>query len=410
MAISRSALKNYKGGGVNPAGADQPFILRDPPKSITTRKKETVEMGDVQYMVQTDNPNGDPTRINENIRLFAKKINPFVEVQTPAGFGAMNNWNNMGVSALTSEEKRIDLSRLKSAGNDILSNTVTVNNPVNHYGSNPYKVEVVRPPLYPVELRQPLSAPRIHQNYAVHTNPGNAPISISGLFDHTRVNQVAQVERTNGLIRSNPASQYRDVVPMFLRENYDINTKDSLNVSALSSLSKDGNTFFGELDGSRNKEALNKAVNSNFSSIVLYDPKTNVAVDVNSNLREKNYMAVNAALGNPIVVTTGDGTNISVKDYNYKVVNSNIGNDQVVISVNQPDVFLERNTPLYSLDSTASLPIGYNEDLQVVGKDSISLSKLASFGSYDDRAISPLRDPYQNVPVNSGMKGKGKTF
>ena len=30
----RSAIKTYKGSGVNPAGAEQPFIYKDPPIAI----------------------------------------------------------------------------------------------------------------------------------------------------------------------------------------------------------------------------------------------------------------------------------------------------------------------------------------------------------------------------------------
>ena len=40
---------------------DRPTILREPPKSIHTKKKERVEMGDVTYMIRNDD-----SRINES--------------------------------------------------------------------------------------------------------------------------------------------------------------------------------------------------------------------------------------------------------------------------------------------------------------------------------------------------------
>ena len=126
---SKSAIKTFKGSGVNPVGADKPFIYRDPPKAIFTRKKERVEMGDVQYMLRTDSPYGDPTRLNEGVSVYSRGVNPMVEVDYGAGKGV----------------------------------------------KSPYRVEVVRPPLYPIETLQPiprlLPLPPLQDSLECETSP-----------------------------------------------------------------------------------------------------------------------------------------------------------------------------------------------------------------------------------------------
>ena len=118
-------------GGVSPVGYEVPHIYKDPPKAIFTRKYEPVNVADVMYMVQTDNPRGDPTRINDNLQYFARGVNPMVEIDY-GGHGAASQ--NQSIHQ-------------------------------NQAGSQ-FKVEVVRPPEYPVETLVALSRPRIHQNYS----------------------------------------------------------------------------------------------------------------------------------------------------------------------------------------------------------------------------------------------------
>ena len=139
-------------GGVSPAGWVQPHIYKDPPKAVFTRKYEPVNIGDVQYMVMNDSQYGDPTRFNESIQVYARGQNPMVEISYQnAGGGSTNS----------------------SLGNSQVS--------------NPYKIEVVRPPITPLEALQPISAPRMHQNYSITTNPGIFPTTIAGEYDRAKV-------------------------------------------------------------------------------------------------------------------------------------------------------------------------------------------------------------------------------
>ena len=358
---SKNILKTHKGAGVNPAGYDVPLIYRDPPAAIFTRKKETVDIGDVQYMLRADNPNGDPSRINEAISVYGKGRNPMVKVDYGAGRGA----------------------------------------------SAPYKIEVVRPPLMPIETLNSISAPRCHQNYAIQTNPSIFPLSLSSFFDKDRVNQVARVERNSGLIRSNPSLYTTTTQDVYNRENYkDAASIDEINpYSVMSNVNVNGGkTISGEFDKNNLKDNILKQLNTNFSSIIIYDPKTNSSIDVSANLKEKNYMAINAAYGKPIIVNTPDGKEIKLKDYTYTLVTPNVGNNQLIIQVKQPDVVLDRNMALYSIESNVKMITGYNEDMHRATQDKISINKLTNFGEYSDRASKPFYNSNVQVPVGASFK------
>jgi len=326
---TKSAIKTFKGSGVNLVGAEQPFIYKDPPKAIFTRKYEPVNEHEIQQFIRPDGDYADPTRINESIQYYARGQNPMVEV----------SYSNMG-GAQTNQ----------SLGN--------------FQASNPYKVEVVRPPMYPIETLVPLSAPRIHQNYSIQTNPGIAPTSVAGEYDKYTVRQLTNPNLSQGMIRVNPSLQYLgEIHPQSDRENdssfkLNLNTlKGSIRPTTVLSIDPTRDTNTLRKDAVK-EEALNFAVNTtaSFSNIVLVDPKLNTSIDVNSNVRDKKYIAMQAALGKPIVFNTSDGKEIKIKDYTYSILRTNGSNQQMVIQVNQPDVHLQRNMPLFSAQSNFQIP------------------------------------------------------
>ena len=408
-------------GGVNPVGATRNHIYRDPPKSITTRKYEPVNVADVMFMAQADNPNGDPTRINEAIKVYARGKNPMVEVDYGAGQGV----------------------------------------------KNPYRIEVVRPPLMPIETLQPISAPRIHQNYTITSNPGIAPISVGDKIDHNAIKNITATDKANGVVRVNPSQTYwqwydnlgQDSVQSKritlqgsirptasysleltrgmtqLRPNavgevntYSVNSgivlsggdnrPQNITLNAIKDVNQMGaaaNLSFGDIAGLQSQStvslnaikdinAIGIGSNPNFTNIVIVDPKTNASLDVNSTIQEKNYIALNAALGKPLHLDTGTGQQIVLKDYKYTPVTSNIGNSQLVIQVAQPDVQLERNTPLFAATTNVGLP-GYNEDLARATQGQQQLDRMANFGSWEDRVSRPIYSR-QDMPLNSTMAGE----
>lgn len=324
---SKSAIKTFKGSGVNPVGADQPFIYKDPPKAIFTRKYEPVNEHEIQQFIRPDGDYADPTRINESIKYFARGQNPMVEVSYSNVGGAQTN---------------------QSLGN--------------FQASNPYKVEVVRPPMYPIETLVPISAPRIHQNYSVQTNPGIAPVSIAGDYDKYSIRQITNTNLSQGVVRVNPSLNYLgEIHPRGEGENsFKLNMnvlKGNIRPTTVLSIdpTRDVNTL---RKNAVREEAMKFAVNTtaNFSNIVLVDPKLNTSIDINSTVKDKKYIAMQAALGKPLIFNTSDGKEIKLKDYTYSIMRTNGSNQQMVIQVNQPDIQLERNMPIFSAQSNFQIP------------------------------------------------------
>ena len=372
-------------GGVSPVGYEVPHIYKDPPKAIFTRKYEPVNVADVMYMVQTDNPRGDPTRINDNLQYFARGVNPMVEIDY-GGHGAASQ--NQSIHQ-------------------------------NQAGSQ-FKVEVVRPPEYPVETLVALSRPRIHQNYSATTNKSNMnAINGGDSYDKNKVRNMTRPDVISGVVKSNPTLsqmlEFGPIVDQYSVKNKIVADKESGVLYTTPSMQYIGN---GEealrprnVDQNKIKDTLLKELNTNFSTISIYDPKTNNKIDVAANIKDKNYIAIAAAAGKPITLNTTNGEKIKLKDYTYSVVKPNIGNTQLVIQVKQPDVVLDRNTPLYSMQSNVQDPLGYNEDLSRMGGDNISskekfMNKLTNFGKYEDR-VSRVSHHIRNSPmVGNNIKKK----
>ena len=278
----RSAIKTYKGSGVNPVGAEQPFIYKDPPKAIFTRKYEPVNDFEIQTFIRPDSEYADPSRVNESIKYFARGQNPMVEVSYSNAGGAQTN---------------------QSLGN--------------FQASNPYKIEVVRPPLYPVETLVPISAPRIHQNYSMQTNPNIAPMTVSGFYDKYSIKQITNNDLSQGVIRVNPSLEYLDLIGQEGRDSIKVGIMDTLkgSIRPTTVLAMDPTRDIHSVENINKsnvrEEVMNFAVNTanSFSNIVLFDPKLNTSIDVNSNIHEKKYIAISAAAGLPIIFNTSDGRN-----------------------------------------------------------------------------------------------------
>ena len=134
-------IRLKKRGGVGLPSREETHIYRLPPYSKFTRKHEPVSEADVMWVTRPGAAGSDPTRINENIRHYARGVNPSVEV---------------------------DYGQAPSPAQRSISN------PNKQVGSI-YKLDVVRPPLFPVEVTHSLSNPRTHQTISVETNPGLSP-------------------------------------------------------------------------------------------------------------------------------------------------------------------------------------------------------------------------------------------
>jgi hypothetical protein len=75
------SLQLPKTKGFTLSGYERSQIMRDPPRSVHTKKREKVNFGDVKFMVTPDN--GDlqsQSRINENIQYLPRGINVMTDI------------------------------------------------------------------------------------------------------------------------------------------------------------------------------------------------------------------------------------------------------------------------------------------------------------------------------------------
>ena len=375
-------------GGINAAGPELNHIFRDPPKSIYTRKYEPVNVADVMYMSRPDDVGSDPTRINENIQYIRRGINPMVKVM----------YGNAGAASTNS-----------ALGNFQVS--------------NPYKIEVVRPPMYPVQTLVPISAPRIHQNYSISTNTSIQPRIVSDKIDQAPIKYTTDTRKNISSVRpsvSSSLTKNNSLLSDIIASNFINYNKNDYGVST-NIVQDKGNTLLGEILSSKLRDDKNYYSLNSAMSIYVYDPKTNTFSNVQSNIKERNNIAVSAVKGLPIQVSRNDGIIYNIKDYDWKVVNTNSGSPAIIIELQNRDVELERNMPLYAVASGISSDLtinnqqntvvnnndvkvggtsgntnfvintGYNEQLRRAGQDSIDIKdKIASTGySYEDRVSKP---------------------
>ena len=367
-------------GGVNPVGWVQPTIYKDPPKGIFTRKYEPVNVADVMYMYQADNPYGDPTRINEAIQMYARGQNPMVEVSYQnAGAGSTNT----------------------SLGNAMVS--------------NPYKVEVVRPPIRPIEMDAPISAPRIHQNYSVTANPSIFPQSIATDYDKSNVR--AMTTKYSNVAGNVWTNLNKDI--QLAQERYadkigkDLNVllQGSIGPSASYNIDVTRDTTSKYITQTKNITPIASVAPVSFGNIVVYDPKTNTNLMVETKIKDKHAIAVTAAASAPLYFHTNDGQLIKLKDYDYKVVVAPTGNSEMIIYVRQPDVKLERNSPLYSAQAALSgreqydlqRSYGSTIDLQQV-MPLVSATSSVKLNNYNEAALRESYDPTKmHLDINLPM-------
>jgi hypothetical protein len=331
-------------GGVNPVGRVGLHIYRDPPSAKFTRKYEPVNIKEVMYMADPTSEHGDPSRMNESILYYARGKNPMVEIDYGAGQGA----------------------------------------------SNPYKVEVVRPPLEPFQTKNAITRPDVHQNYAIQTNPFIEPVSIGNKIDRNEIAKPIHQDQLAGVIKATPSVSYYNLIDQMSRDastkirsdetilrgsirptsSYDLNPSRDTNFIRSTAVGE-SNVYTVTSNLNFNRQTPNAAEmresisqhaiqdlntfgvtsNATFGNIVVFDPKTNATLDLSSTVKDKHYIAVNAAYGKPLVFNTNDGRQIMLKDYSYSAVNTAVGNPQLIIQVNQPDVHLDRNTPLFTASS-----------------------------------------------------------
>lgn len=308
-------------------------ILRAPPSSIHTRKKERVDFSDVSYMVRND----ETGRLTENINYLQRGINPMIDVSY--------NTNGMGGSRLTT-----------------MSNSVQ--------GSNPYKVMKdgsFRPPIFTQEDLLPLSRQRRSETAAI-TNPGiRSGFNIHNLesqVDNGEVSSAIDKEKIN-YISARPTAVYRMEIPQEVfsghrlrdplkvsasagymgNQNYDIArvapqndpmeaSRDRLDVSAAPNANNPNTNTVRDDSIDINNYIKDNIILENISPnfrIMVYDSNNKNYSEVFSSIKDKLNIAVQSSLNNPINLSRSDGTQIKIKDYRWQIVTSAVGRDNLVL-------------------------------------------------------------------------------
>lgn len=397
-----------KKGGVGLPSREDFHIYKLPPYSRFTRKKERVDAADVMWMTRPGAAGSDPTRINENIRYYAAGVNPSVEVE-------YQNRGSPGTATTSLQQYQV---------------------------GSAYKLDVVRPPLYPIETLRSLSNPRTHQTIAVETNPGlsagYATNTLAYDFDTWDIGNSVGSNKAAGPKTLQTTMRYILETPTEMSATYAINENRPESYEMMTNPGKPmeldqficreespygtivrptysvtSSVKFKALDNINTdasakvrKEVLMQNIRPNFN-IVIYDPSNHVSTDVSANVRQKNYIAVQAALGQPITLERQDGTAIKLKDYTWTGVNTNLGVDQLILSIEDPNIELERNLPLYATTTGLVAPTDVlerrNEEydlegtLQVYAQPSVDLS--AYYGMENSRNLSAV-DTYTKPAMN----------
>lgn len=311
-------------------------ILREPPKSIHTRKKERVDMSDVTYMIRHDD-----SRINEGVSYLQRGVNPHTDVM----------YNNSGGGSRTNTFQNIQ-------------------------ASNPYKVMkdgAFRPPIFTQEDILPLSRQRRSETAAI-TNPGIRSgyniHNLESVIDKGEIHSSVDGEKLN-YIAVRPTAVFKMQLPQEVFTSYAINDT-TLNTSASSNIfiNRKDDLSENRFDSSiTSKNPLLSSTTTNIAlsggdinrtsdidfdsyikdniilqnispnfSILLYNPQTMSYNEVLGTTKDRLNIAVQSSLNRPIDLTREDGTPIKIKDYQWKIVQSAVGGDNLVLQILDSDV------------------------------------------------------------------------
>ena len=302
-------------------------ILRDPPKSIHTRKIDKV--GEISNMTAMIDDSGD--RVSESIMVYARGVNPSVSV----------SYSNLGNNGGQSGGSLTGLNNTQSA-------------------KLPYRINrdgAFRPPVLKQEQLLPLSRqPRIWTSQ--FSQPGftdfSKRVKNCGTADETKE---VHTDILKGNIR--PTAVYKIETP--IQETYDIknNIQNIINTTA--------NSGIRTLDITQQnvqvpthqifETPLHADANSNRAL-----PQTQILdnnMDTERYLQNPNYKVVNSnrALPQTQILDNNMDTERYLQNPNYKVVNSNRALPQTQILDNNMDTVRYLQNPNYKVvNSNRALP------------------------------------------------------
>ena len=331
MSISYSAITNYGKAtlpSVDTWGTNM-NILKDPPKSITTRRIDKVgETSDITEMID-----GSENRVAEAILPFARGVNPSVSVSYN------NNSNNGGQG---------------------------INPQYNTNAFLPYRIgEDFRPPVLTQYDLQPLSRlPRVWTSS--FTKPGFTDFSKKMYTCGTAIDTK---EVKNELLQKSarPTAVYKIETP--LKEPFEVKyvIQPFLKKSYDTKLSSTDRTTKEVLKPTKevNYNTLNTYANSNLSDIRFVD---NSNMYTNNYIQDINNTYANTNINSNIQVTLlddmADFANVRTRDVtNVNYITALRGNDKT--NYIHQDIELDRTLPVYN----ANTNIHGNEKVDYIHRD-----------------------------------------
>lgn len=303
------ALSKMRKAGLTLPSVEGVNILRDPPKSIHTRKKERIEAGDVTYNLREM-----PDRYSEAIRYYPTGVNPSVSV----------SYNNSGGGSKTHTLPNVQ-------------------------ATNPYKVVkdgAFRPPEFRQEDLLPLSRQkRMWTTAQTRATPGFQSKTVQErTIDSGKVMTAVLPKTVKNLGGVNVETD---------AHNYVLNP---LLYSAVTALKGTSGTTAYEIETYRDasKYTVDKPLTSYMTTpytLKVYDHTTRTMSDVILPQKELDDIMVEAAKGGFIQLDGPSGQVIKLKDYNWSVYQTPKNTNVVVLETYDPDVELKRNIPLTAVNA-----------------------------------------------------------
>jgi hypothetical protein len=318
-------------------GWEQENILRDPPRSIHTRKNERIEAGDVNYLIRENQD-----RVSDSISYYAKGVNPMVSV----------SYGNYGANK----------------GSHISSAHST-------QASLPYKIArngAFRPPMYKIWQRLPLSRMQ-RDDTSVQPRPG------STLTAWSRTNTESRIDKDPIRAAIHPIINYPfQPTNMFEASDNAVKIFNSPRIirPSVSVASGLGSTLptVTVTDTTKPKTMITREIQDRpitsymspvFQVAVMDETSrslTMLKLPEKEKLRIMSHINANKSIQLPSHVT-GTGQPIKLKDYRWSVYTSPVRGmpDTLVLENNEYD--LTRNLPLTSVTTNITAQMKYQPEV-----------------------------------------------
>lgn len=330
-------------------------ILRDPPKSIHTRKKERVNAGDITHHIRELKD-----RTSENIRYYPTAVNPMVSVSYANRGGGSNLTSIGGVGMahnpykvirdgafrppMFRQEDLLPLSRQKR-----MWTTAQTRATPQYQHKTLQEVSIDFSPIKTAVL--PNAVYNIGGTRTSQTYEGNA------VLDPLTYSAVSALKGTSGYtaydIDQRDASRY-------------IN-KDSLIYNIISSLKGTAGTSEYDIDQrDASRYVQDRPITSYTTpgySVQVFDATSRTMSTLNLPDKKLKDIVYTASKGGHIKFDGPNGQTIKLKDYTWTVYQTPKNTNVIVLETHDPDIELSRNLPLTSVNSRIRSRIAGNPEV-----------------------------------------------